>query len=90
MEPLTFSTLSSLKTSADLDFGSQIPLSSSTKSKKQIRQIFDNISLGVISFLEKHNGVTDVKFFERQGCTNQQIYDWEAVKLKTKKKTKKT
>ena len=67
MEQLNFSNLS-LKNSADLDFGSQIPLSSSTKSKKQVRQIFDDISLHVISFLEKHKGITDVKFFERKGC----------------------
>lgn len=36
-------------------------------SKQSIREIFDNISLSVISFLENHIGITDVEFTERQG-----------------------
>lgn len=36
-------------------------------NKQSIREIFDNISLSVISFLENHIGITDVEFVERQG-----------------------
>ena len=36
-------------------------------NKQSIREIFDNISLSVISFLENHIGITDVEFTERQG-----------------------
>ena len=35
--------------------------------KQGIREIFDNISLSVISFLENHIGITDVEFIERTG-----------------------
>ena len=35
--------------------------------KQNIREIFDNISLSVISFLENHVGISDVEFTERQG-----------------------
>ena len=35
--------------------------------KQGVREIFDNISLSVISFLESHIGITDVEFIERQG-----------------------
>ena len=35
--------------------------------KQGVREIFDNISLSVISFLENHIGITDVEFIERQG-----------------------
>ncbi len=36
-------------------------------NQQSIREIFDNISLSVISFLENHIGITDVEFVERQG-----------------------
>lgn len=36
-------------------------------NKQSVREIFDNISLSVISFLEGHIGITDVEFIERQG-----------------------
>lgn len=36
-------------------------------NKQSIREIFDNISLSVISFLENHIGIMDVEFVERQG-----------------------
>jgi len=36
-------------------------------NKQSIREIFDNISLKVISFLENHVGIEDVEFVERQG-----------------------
>jgi hypothetical protein len=36
-------------------------------NKQSIREIFDNISLNVISFLENHIGITDVDFIERSG-----------------------
>ena len=36
-------------------------------NKQNIREIFDDISLSVISFLENHVGITDVEFIERQG-----------------------
>ena len=35
--------------------------------KQGVREIFDNISLSVISFLESHIGISDVEFNERQG-----------------------
>ena len=35
--------------------------------KQGVREIFDNISLSVISFLESHIGISDVEFIERQG-----------------------
>ena len=35
--------------------------------KQGVREIFDNISLSVISFLENHIGISDVEFIERQG-----------------------
>ena len=35
--------------------------------KQGVREIFDNISLSVISFLENHIGINDVEFNERQG-----------------------
>ena len=50
----------SMKNSADLDFSINVQKNKPT-SKEKIRTIFDNISLNVISFLEKHRGVTDVK-----------------------------
>jgi len=34
-------------------------------NKQSIREIFDNISLSVISFLENHIGIADVEFIER-------------------------
>ena len=35
--------------------------------KQGIREIFDNISLSVITFLESHIGISDVEFLERTG-----------------------
>lgn len=35
--------------------------------KQGVREIFDNISLSVINFLESHIGISDVEFIERQG-----------------------
>ena len=35
--------------------------------KQGVREIFDNISLSVINFLENHIGISDVEFNERQG-----------------------
>jgi hypothetical protein len=35
------------------------------KGTQSVREIFDNISLQVISFLENHVGVYDVEFNER-------------------------
>ena len=66
-----------MKNSADLDFSINNVQKNTTHSKEKIRQIFDNISLNVISFLEKHRGVTDVKFFERPPVTQSQINEWE-------------
>eukprot|EP01084_Bolivina_argentea_P290849 499724_1 len=59
--------------SADLDFSISVQKNTSNK----IRQIFDNVSLNVISFLEKHRGVTDVKFFERPPVVQNEIDEWE-------------
>jgi len=42
-------------------------------NKQSIREIFDNISLSVISFLENHIGITDVEFVERQGNYNHSL-----------------
>ena len=46
-------------------------------NKQSIREIFDNISLSVISFLENHIGITDVEFTERQGVAETAITKWE-------------
>jgi len=46
-------------------------------NKQSIREIFDNISLSVISFLENHVGITDVEFLERQGVAEISINKWE-------------
>jgi len=42
-----------------------------------IREIFDNISMQVISFLEGHVGISDVEFVERQGVAEASISKWE-------------
>lgn len=42
-------------------------------NKQCIREIFDDISFSVISFLENHIGVTDVEFVERQGVAEMSI-----------------
>ena len=44
-----------------------------------IRDIFDDVSLSVISFLENHTGVSSVKFVERQGLSSQSIAEWESA-----------
>jgi len=67
----------SLKNSADLDYSKNVQKNGKATSKEQIRQIFDGLSLNVISVLEKHRGVTDVKFFERPPVAGQQITEWE-------------
>ena len=36
-------------------------------NKQSVREIFDTISLNVISFLENHIGITDVDLIERSG-----------------------
>jgi len=46
-------------------------------NKQSIREIFDNISLSVISFLENHIGIADVEFVERQGVAELSIVKWE-------------
>jgi len=42
-----------------------------------IREVFDNISMQVISFLENHIGITDVEFIERAGCADISLQKWE-------------
>jgi len=47
-------------------------------NKQSIREIFDNISLSVISYLENHTGITDVEFnSERQGVAEVSLAKWE-------------
>lgn len=47
-------------------------------NKQSIREIFDDISLSVISFLESHVGVVDVEFnSERQGVAEATLAKWE-------------
>lgn len=47
-------------------------------NKQGMREIFDNISLQVISFLESHIGISDVEFnSERQGVAEVTIAKWE-------------
>ena len=47
-------------------------------NKQSIREIFDNISLSVISFLESHTGISDVEFnSERQGVAEISLTKWE-------------
>lgn len=41
------------------------------------REVFDNISMQVISFLENHVGISDVEFIERAGCADISIQKWE-------------
>ena len=36
-------------------------------NKQSIREIFDDISLSLITFLDNHVGITDIEFIERQG-----------------------
>ena len=42
-----------------------------------IREIFDNISMQVITFLENHIGISDVEFVERVGVAEATIQKWE-------------
>ena len=42
-----------------------------------MREVFDNISMQVISFLENHIGVASVEFLERAGCADMTIQKWE-------------
>ena len=46
-------------------------------TKSAGREVFDNISMNVISFLENHIGISDVEFIERQGCADISISKWE-------------
>jgi tubulin polyglutamylase complex subunit 2 len=41
------------------------------------REVFDNISMNVIQFLENHICISDVEFVERQGCSESSIHKWE-------------
>jgi tubulin polyglutamylase complex subunit 2 len=42
-----------------------------------IREIFDSVSVSVIQFLESHQGVTNVQFYELGGANASLIQDWE-------------
>jgi len=46
-------------------------------NKQTSRDIFDNVSLNVIGFLENHVGITDVDYIERNGVTEMSITKWE-------------
>lgn len=46
-------------------------------NNQSVRDIFDQISHSVISFLENHSGVTDVEFMERQGVVEALLNAWE-------------
>eukprot|EP00698_Gefionella_okellyi_P015453 TRINITY_DN435_c0_g1_i1.p1 TRINITY_DN435_c0_g1~~TRINITY_DN435_c0_g1_i1.p1 ORF type:complete len:310 (-),score=48.11 TRINITY_DN435_c0_g1_i1:7-936(-) len=46
---------------------------------KTIREIFDDISLSVTRFLENHQGVKNVQFFERTGVGLGDISRWERI-----------
>lgn len=46
--------------------------------KQSVREIFEQISLSVINYLEKHIGVTEIEFIERQGVVESLISSWEA------------
>jgi hypothetical protein len=46
-------------------------------NKQSIRDIFDNISLNVIDFLQNHIGITEVEFNERSGVPEMSITKWE-------------
>ena len=48
-----------------------------SSSTTGIREIFDDISLSVIRFLEQHEGVTSVDFVERRGASLSDIVAWE-------------
>eukprot|EP00294_Goniomonas_avonlea_P016359 CAMPEP_0114550366 /NCGR_PEP_ID=MMETSP0114-20121206/6037_1 /TAXON_ID=31324 /ORGANISM="Goniomonas sp, Strain m" /LENGTH=340 /DNA_ID=CAMNT_0001735139 /DNA_START=40 /DNA_END=1062 /DNA_ORIENTATION=+ len=48
-----------------------------TTNQPSQRDFFDEISLNVISFLENHRGVTNVKFHERSGASQAAIMAWE-------------
>ena len=50
---------------------------SQMSANASIREIFDGISLSVISFLENHEGVASVDFVERRGITLAEITAWE-------------
>lgn len=47
------------------------------KTHSSGREVFDNISMQVISFLENHVGISDVEFIERAGCADVSISKWE-------------
>lgn len=47
------------------------------KTHSSGREVFDNISMQVISFLENHIGISDVEFIERAGCADVSITKWE-------------
>ena len=46
-------------------------------NKQPIREIFDNISLNVINFLESHIGISEVDFLERSGVSEMALTKWE-------------
>jgi len=46
-------------------------------NKQTSRDIFDNVSMNVIGFLENHIGICDVEYIERSGVTEMSITKWE-------------
>eukprot|EP00742_Colponemidia_sp_Colp-10_P006838 GILJ01007327.1.p1 GENE.GILJ01007327.1~~GILJ01007327.1.p1 ORF type:complete len:351 (+),score=31.24 GILJ01007327.1:41-1054(+) len=46
-------------------------------ANSDVRNMFDSISLSVISFLENHAGIQDVHFEERKGVLPDEIVRWE-------------
>jgi len=54
--------------------------SASMDSASRIADLYDEISLSVISFLEEHAGISDVQYFERPPCAAPDIEGWERVR----------
>ena len=54
--------------------------SASMDSASRIADLYDEISLSVISFLEEHAGISDVQNFERPPCAAPDIEGWERVR----------
>jgi hypothetical protein len=48
-----------------------------TTLKSPGREVFDNISMNVIGFLESHICIADVEFIERAGCADISLQKWE-------------
>jgi len=49
------------------------------EGKANLREIFDDISLSVIKYLENHTGVTSVQFRDRQPASKRDIITWETA-----------